>query len=109
MGVILNISEQEVQMDKLGRTVTTLTQEVMLKLTFSEAETVKAILKALDSTDLKEEYITYNLGDTYTSVEITGTGVNKLIKTFNTLYDYIKILPKTKIQNSKTYLMQLDY
>lgn len=101
---ILYISELKVHQDDLGRYVTTLTQEVMVKVNQAEETMFLDTLKFMDEGN---DYIEYNRNDE--ELDVLGVAVNKAIECVNGLTGHTLIAPITEIKNDQLYKVELEY
>lgn len=104
---ILTISHMDTHTDKLSRVVTTLTQEVFVKVNQSEEDTFKSILRQVDEESGCED-ISYN-NDDWTDVEVSGYAVNKAIETVNSIANHTLIAPITEIDDKGLYEVRFIY
>lgn len=102
---ILYISELKVNQDDLGRYVTTLTQEVMVKVNQAEEDTFLDTLRLIDDT---EGCIEYNNED-WNELDVSGYGVNKAIECVNGLTGHTLISPVTSIENNELYRIEFEH
>lgn len=101
----LNISHMKVHTDDLGRYVTTLTQEVMVKINQTEEDLFISVLKEIDEQDNCIEY--HN--EDYSEIDVSGYGVNKAIETINSIAKHTFIAPVTEISNNEIYRVDIEY
>lgn len=101
----LYISELKVNQDDLGRYVTTLTQEVFVKVNQAEEDLFVA---TLDEVDENEGCIEYH-NDYYSEIDVSGNGVNKAIETVNKVAGHTLIAPVTSISNNEIYRVEFEY
>ena len=102
---ILYISELKVHQDDLGRYVTTLTQEVMVKVNQAEETMFLDTLRLIDDT---EGCIEYNNED-WSELDVSGYGLNKAIECVNGLTGHTLISPVTSIENNELYRVELEH
>ena len=104
---VLYISELKVHQDDLGRYVTTLTQEVMVKVTQAEEDIFVDVLKQLDE---QEDCIEYtNEGENCTEIEARGYAVNKAIEVVNNVAKHTLLAPITKIEDDNLYRIEFEH
>lgn len=103
----LYISELKVHQDDLGRYVTTLTQEVFVKVNQAEEDLFVA---TLDEVDEQEGCIEYsNEGENCTTIEASGYGVSKAIEVVNNVAKHTLIAPVTSISNNEIYRIEFEH
>ena len=102
---VLYISELKVHQDDLGRYVTTLTQEVFVKVNQVEEDLFKNTLIEVDENEGCIEY--HN--DYYSEIDVSGFGVNKAIETVNNVAGHTLIVPVTSISNNEIYRVEFEY
>lgn len=104
---ILYISELKVHQDDLGRYVTTLTQEVFVKINQAEEDLFVAIL---DEVDEQEDCIEYSdEGENCTTIEARGYAINKAIEVVNNVAKHTLIAPITKIEDNNLYRIEFEH
>ena len=102
---VLYISHMNVSQDNLGRYVTTLTQEVMVKVNQAEETMFLDTLRLIDDT---EGCIEYNNED-WSELDVSGYGLNKAIECVNGLTGHTLISPVTYIENNELYRVELEH
>lgn len=102
---VLYISHMNVSQDDLGRYVTTLTQEVMVKINQTEEDIFLDVLRQVDE---QEGCIEYN-NDLWEEIDCSGYGVNKAIETVNNIAKHTLIAPVTEISNNEIYRIELEH
>ena len=102
---VLYISHMNVSQDDLGRYVTTLTQEVMVKINQTEEDIFLDVLRQVDE---QEGCIEYN-NDLWEEIDCSGYGVNKAIETVNKLAGSNLINPVTSISNNELYRVEIEH
>lgn len=102
---VLYISHMNVHTDDLGRYVTTLTQEVFVKVNQMEEDIFKNTLIEVDENEGCIEY--HN--DYYSEIDVSGNGVNKAIETVNKVAGHTLIAPVTSISNNEIYRVEFEY
>jgi hypothetical protein len=101
---ILSISELKVHQDDLGRYVTTLTQEVFVKVNQAEEDLFVATL------DEQEDCIEYSdEGENCTTIEARGYAINKAIEVVNNVAEHTLIAPITEIENDNLYRIEFEH
>ena len=104
---VLTISHMDVSHDELGRVVTTLTLEVMIKVNQTEEDTFKSVLRQVDEESGCED-ISYN-NDDFSDIEVSGYAVNKAIETINSIAEHTLIAPVTEVKNEDMYEVRFIY
>ena len=103
----LYISELKVHQDDLGRYITTLTQEVFIKINQAEEDLFVA---TLDEVDEQEGCIEYsNEGENCTTIEARGYAINKAIEVLNNVAKHTLIAPVTSISNNEIYRIEFEH
>lgn len=102
---VLYISHMNVSTDDLGRYVTTLTQEVMVKINQTEENIFLDVLRQVDE---QEGCIEYN-NDLWEEIDCSGYGVTKAIETVNRLAGHTLIAPVTEISNNELYRIEIEH
>ena len=104
---ILVISHMDTHTDKLSRIVTTLTQEVFVKVNQAEEDIFVDVLKQVDEQSGCEDisYNNYNWSD----IEVSGYAVNKAIETINNIAGHTLIAPVTEINDKDMYEVRFIY
>ena len=102
---ILYISDLKVHQDDLGRYVTTLTQEIMVKVNQAEEIMFLDTLKLMDDV---EGCIEYN-NDDWTEMDVMGYAVNRAIEGVNGLTGHTLIAPVTKIEDTNLYRIEFEH
>ena len=102
---VLYISHMNLHTDELGRYVTTLTQEVMVKVNQAEETMFLDTLRLIDDT---EGCIEYN-NDDWTEIDVSGYAVNKAIQCVNGLTGHTLIAPVTNISDNEIYRVEIEY
>lgn len=102
---ILTISHMDTHTDELSRVVTTLTQEVFVKVNQSEEDLFKSTLIEVDENEGCIEY--HN--DGYSEIDVSGYGVSKAIDTVNSIANHTLIAPVTSISNNEIYRVEFEY
>ena len=104
---ILYISELKVHQDDLGRYITTLTQEVMVKVTQAEEDLFVATLDELDE---QEDCIEYsNEGENCTEIEAKGYAISKAMEVVNNVAKHTLLAPITKIEDDNLYRIEFEH
>ena len=103
----LYISHMKVHTDDLGRYVTTLTQEVMVKINQTEEDVFVDVLKQVDEQSGCED-ISYN-NDNFTVIDVSGYAINKAIETVNNIAQHTLIAPVTEIKGKEMYRVEIEY
>ena len=104
---VLYISDLKVHQDNLGRYVTTLTQEVMVKINQIEED---IFVSTLDEVDEQEDCIEYSdEGENCTVIEAKGYAINKAIEVVNNVAKHTLIAPITKIENNNLYRIEFEH
>ena len=104
---ILYISHMDIRTDDLNRFVTTLTQEVMVKINQAEEDLFVA---TLDEVDEQEECIEYtDEGENCTTIEAKGYAINKAIEVVNSVAKHTLIAPITKIEDNNLYRVEFEH
>ena len=101
----LEISHTKTSTDDLGRFVTTLTQEVFVKVNENEEDIIKKVLQQLDNSVGCIEY----RNEDYSVIEASGYGVNKAIETVNSISGVKYIVPVTSIDKNEIYRVEFIY
>ena len=102
---VLYISHMNVSTDDLGRYVTILTQEVVVKINQTEENIFLDVLRQVDE---QEGCIEYN-NDLWEEIDCSGYGVNKAIETVNRLAGHTLIAPVTEISNNEIYRIEIEH
>lgn len=102
---VLYISHMNLHQDELGRYVTTLTQEVMVKVNQAEETMFLDTLRLVDDT---EGCIEYN-NDDWTEIDVSGYAINKAIQCVNGLTGHTLIAPVTNISDNEIYRVEFEY
>ena len=103
----LYISDLKVHQDDLGRYVTTLTQEVFVKINQAEEDLFVA---TLDEVDEQEDCIEYSdEGENCTTIEASGYAINKAIEVVNNVAKHTLIAPITKIEDDNLYRIEFEH
>lgn len=102
----LYISKIEVHQDELGRYVTTLTQEVMVKVNVNEEQTFRDTMHLMDKGD--EDLIEYESGDN-SEYDVYGKAVNKAIQVVNDTVQHKLIAPITTIEDDSLYRVEFEW
>ena len=104
---VLYISQMNVSTDDLGRYVTTLTQEVMVKVNQAEED---LFVSTLDEVDEQEDCIEYSdEGENCTTIEARGYAINKAIEVVNNVAKHALIAPITKIEDNNLYRIEFEH
>ena len=101
----LYVSHIETSTDELGRFVTTLTQEIYVKVNELEEDIFKDVIKQVNEA---EGIIDFNTSD-YSVIEVQGYAVQKAIDTVNKVAEHVLIAPVTKIEEDELYKVEFDY
>lgn len=102
---VLHISQMNVSQDDLGRYVTTLTQEVIVRVNQTEEDIFLDVLRQVNE---QGGCIEYN-NDLWEEIDCSGYGVNKAIETVNNVVEYALITPVTKISNNEIYRIEIEH
>ena len=99
----LYISHMAVNVDNLGRYVTTLTQEVMVKINQQEEDLFLSTIRAGDGIIGDVEY------DNNDTLDVSGSLVDVAIKSVNNTVKHTLIAPITEIKDDQLYRIEFEH
>ena len=103
----LYISEVSTDTDDLGRWVTTLTQEVMVKVNQTEENLFVSTIRAIQEAD--EELTDCYFNEDLTELEANGCVIEKAVETVNEAVGHSLIAPITDFEPTSIYRVEIEY